>query len=147
MPTTSTLVALTALSLACLASPARAEDAHPLTAVLLEEGRAELAAACSTTPGASVLVIGPGDEGALEVPCSTWHASPAPSTSPDSEHVATARQRLTPIGGILCSIASLVATTAAANECRKWRGANSEACGVGTFTSGAAWIYACYIAL
>ena len=121
---------------------------------MLAAGHDELAAACASTPGESVRILNPFASGAFEdVSCAsvlsgegTAEASAARASEPAGERVGQDHQPLTPIGGVLCSIASLLAATAAANECKKWRGPNSEFCGVGTFTSGAAWIYACYLA-
>jgi hypothetical protein len=122
---------------------------------IVAAGHDEFAAACALTPGASIRILNPLASGAFEdVSCAsvlqgegTAEASAALSSEPAGERVGEDRQSLTPIGAVLCSLASLIATTAAANECKKWRGPNSEFCSVGNFGSGLAWIGACYLML
>jgi hypothetical protein len=132
-----------------LAGDATAETAIP---AILVAGHEQLVAACGQTPRASVRIMNPlAPDDLADVACSaildgTWQTSDALTHATTGEQTGEAREPLTPIGGLLCSLASLVATTAAANECRKWRGPDSEFCGVGTFISGSAWIAACYIA-
>ena len=121
---------------------------------IVTAGHEELASACAVTPGASIRILNPLASGAFkDVSCAsvlqgkgTAETSAAPSGDPAGERIGEAQQPLTPVGGVLCGLASLIATTAAANECKKWRGPNSQVCGVGGFGSGLLWIYACYIA-
>ncbi len=119
---------------------------------IVAAGHDELAAACAATPGASIRILNPLASGTFEdVSCAsvlqgegTAETSAALSSEPAGERVGEDQQSLTPLGGLLCSLASLIATTAAANECKKWRGPNSQVCGVGGMYSGAAWVFACY---
>jgi hypothetical protein len=123
--------------------------AESATAAILAAGQEQLVTACEQTPGASVRIMNPLASGDYaDVACSSIldGAGQTSEALTIGERIGEAQQPFTPIGGILCSLASLVATTAAANECKKWRGPNSEFCGVGGFMSGSAWIIGCYLA-
>ncbi len=130
-----------------------ATTAETVIPAIVTAGHAELTAACKVTPSGSIRITNPLASGAFEyVSCTsvlsgeeTAATSAALSSEPGGERSGEARQPLTPIGGVLCGLASLIATTAAANECKKWRGPNSQFCGVGGMYSGAAWILACYV--
>lgn len=148
-------------------STARAEDARrfevqlsPGTTMetiipsIVEAGREELAAACEQTPGGAVRILHPlASDDHVDVSCADilggeniGQTSEALSTEPGGERTSEARQKLTPIGGILCGLAGLIATTAQNKVCSDWRGQNDQYCNVGTFGSGVAWIWACALA-
>lgn len=118
---------------------------------IIKAGHDQLAAACVESPGASVRILNPLVSGDYaDVACSTildgsesvGQTSEA-LTSSGHEPVGTAQQPITPVGPILCGLASLIATTAGARACADWRGSNSQVCNVGNFGSGAVWILAC----
>jgi hypothetical protein len=133
-----------------LSRDARAETVVP---AIVAAGHDELAAACASTPGAAIRILNPlASEAFEDVSCAsilsgegTAETSAALSGEPTGERIGEAQQPFTPVGGVLCSLAALIATAAAANECKKWRGPNSELCGVGGMYSGVAWIAACYV--
>lgn len=119
---------------------------------IVEVGHDQLAAACAADPAASVRIMNPLDaDDHVDVACSTLldggesvgQSSEAPTSSSSEETVGVTQQPLTPVGPLLCGLASLIATTAGATACAEWRGPNSQFCNVGNFGSGAAWIFAC----
>jgi hypothetical protein len=126
---------------------------------ILAAGRAELVAACETNPGASIRIDNPmasgdhvdlscaavlgGDEEATgQTAAALTRAPGAPSEGATGE----ARQRLTPLGPILCGLTGLITSAAQDRVCRDWRGRDSEFCNVGTFGSSSLWLLACAIA-
>jgi hypothetical protein len=133
----------------------RDSTAESVIPAILTAGHGELAAACATTPEASIRIMNPLASGAFnDVSCAKLLANEEPEetsaalvSDPAAERSGEARQPITPVGGVLCSLASLIAGAAAANACKQWRGPNSEFCGVGGMYSGVAWITACYILL
>jgi len=122
---------------------------------ILAASRAELIAACEGNSGASIRIYNPMASGDyVDVPCSTVLdgeevAGPAAEALPrvsGEGAIGEARQRLTPLGPLLCGLTGLITSAAQDRVCRDWRGRNSEFCNVGTFGSGGLWLLACAIA-
>jgi hypothetical protein len=126
--------------------------AETVIPAIVEAARGKLAAVCESTPGASVRVVNPLASGDFaDVSCAAilsgaelaGESHQAFTSEPSDGPLGESQQSITPVGPILCGLAALLWSTAAARACYNSRGPNSEFCNVASFGSNVAWVFAC----
>jgi hypothetical protein len=129
-----------------------ATTAETVIPALVAAAHDQLAAACESTPGASVRVVNPLASGDFaDVSCAAilggtelaGESQQALTSGPSDGPLGEAQQSITPVAPIICGLAALIAATAGARACSDWRGPNSQFCNVGNFGTNVAWLFAC----
>ncbi len=118
---------------------------------ILAAGHEQFAAACEAAPSATIRILNPlAANDYRDVACSdilgvetVGNTSAALSSEPGMENVGEAREKLTPVGPILCGLLGALETGAFSKACGDWRGSSSQVCTVGGAYNTVFWIAAC----